>query len=68
MLHAGLEKDGFLDLANGRYKIRPALLENTTIEDLSQLTDELLGSLRSAYEQRQTAIRRLEENPLIAFG
>lgn len=56
-----LGRDGFLDLANGRYRIRAALLENTTYEDLTQLREELLASLRSAYEQRQTAIKRLEE-------
>jgi hypothetical protein len=56
-----LGKAGFLDLVDGRYRLRPSLLLNTTVEELVQLKDELMGSLRSAYEQRQTAIKRLEE-------
>ena len=56
-----LGKAGFLDLSNGRYKLRPSLLAGTTTEELEQLKDELLASLRSAYEQRQGAIKRLEE-------
>jgi hypothetical protein len=56
-----LGKAGFLDLSNGRYRLRPALLADTTAEELEQLKDELLASLRSAYEQRQGAIKRLEE-------
>ena len=56
-----LGRAGFLDLADGMYRLRPSLLVNTTCEELEQLRDELMGSLRSAYEQRQTAIKRLEE-------
>jgi hypothetical protein len=56
-----LGNTGFLDLVNGKYKLRPALLEGTTVEELEQLRDDLVASLRSAYEQRQNAIKRLEE-------
>jgi hypothetical protein len=56
-----LGKAGFLDLKNGKYGLRPALLIDTTAEELEQLKDELMASLRSAYEQRQGAIKRLEE-------
>jgi len=52
---------GFLDLAGGRYRLRSALLADTTVEEVDQLRQELLESLRSAYEQRQAAIKRLEE-------
>jgi hypothetical protein len=36
-------------------------LENTTLDELDQLQEELMRSLRSAYEQRQNAMKRLEE-------
>lgn len=51
---------GFLEFHNGKYRLRPALLEGLNVEDLEQLQVELLESLRSAYEQRQTAIKKLE--------
>lgn len=56
-----LGKAGFLDFANGKHKLRESLMSGTTIEELEQLRDELLASLRSAYEQRQAAIKKLEE-------
>jgi hypothetical protein len=56
----GLGERGFLDRSTGRYRLRSSLLEDTTLEELVQLRDELVGSLRSAYEQRQNAIKRLE--------
>ena len=56
-----LGRSGFLDFLDGKYRLRPSLLEGTTADELDQLKNELLGSLRSAYEQRQTAIKRLEE-------
>jgi hypothetical protein len=56
-----LGKAGFLDLTNGKYRLRPSLLVDITTEELDQLKDELVASLRSAYEQRQGAIKRLEE-------
>jgi hypothetical protein len=54
-------KAGFLDFINGRYRLRASMVDKTTTEDLIQLRNELLESLRSAFEQRQTAIRRLED-------
>ncbi len=55
-----LGKAGFLDLTNGKYRLRPSLLADATVEELERLKHELLVSLRSAYEQRQGAIKRLE--------
>jgi hypothetical protein len=52
---------GFVDFTNGSYCLRPSLMENTTVEELDRLLDEMIGSLRSAYEQRQNAMKRLEE-------
>jgi hypothetical protein len=52
---------GFLDLTNGKYRLRPSLLSGIPVEELEGLKDELLASLRSAYEQRQGAIKKLEE-------
>jgi len=57
----GLGERGFLDQSNGLYRLRPSLLADLTVEELDQLKEDLLGSLRSAYEQRQGAIKRLEE-------
>jgi len=57
----GLGERGYLDQQDGKYRLRPALLLGTTIEELDQLREELLESLRSAYEQRQGAIKQLEE-------
>jgi hypothetical protein len=56
-----LGKAGFLDFANGRYTIRPSLLVSITVDELDRLKEELFESLKSAYEQRQAAIKRLEE-------
>jgi len=56
-----LGRAGFLDLMNGKYRLRPSLMLGVTADELDQLRLELLASLRSAYEQRQTAIKRLEE-------
>jgi hypothetical protein len=60
-----LGKSGFVDIADGRYKLRPSLLERMSICEIEQLREELLASLRSAYEQRQTAMKRLEETCLL---
>jgi hypothetical protein len=57
----GLGERGFLERSSGRYGLRNSLLVGTTLEELDQLKGELLASLRSAFEQRQEAIRRLEE-------
>jgi hypothetical protein len=52
---------GFLEPWKDRYRIRQALLAGVAIEDLEQLHAELVESLRSAYEQRQAVIKKLEE-------
>lgn len=51
---------GFLEFFDGKYRLRPSLLTDASVNALETLRDELLESLRSAYEQRQTAIKRLE--------
>ncbi|MGH9607223.1 MAG: hypothetical protein ACRD3N_16165 [Terracidiphilus sp.] len=56
-----LGRMGFLDFTNGKYRLRPSLLIGTTVDELDRLRDELTGSLRSAYEQRQATIKKLEE-------
>jgi hypothetical protein len=52
---------GFLDLWGNRYKIRERLLSGVALADLEQLHDELVSSLRTAYEQRQAVIKKLEQ-------
>lgn len=52
---------GFLDLSGKRYKFRERLLSSVVVADLEQLHSELVGSLRTAYEQRQAVIKKLEE-------
>ena len=52
---------GFLDLEGERYKIRQGLLAGLSVEELDRLHDELVESLRSAFEQRQAAIKKLEQ-------
>lgn len=52
---------GFLEFSGDRYQIRAALLDGLGIDDLEQLRDELVASLRSAYEQRQAVIEKLEK-------
>lgn len=52
---------GFLEFSNGRYRLRQSLLQDLQIRDVELLRDELVESLRSAYEQRQTAIKQLEK-------
>jgi hypothetical protein len=56
-----LGQRGFLELSGKRYKVRQALLTGVSIPDLEQLRDELVESLRTAYEQRQAVIKRLED-------
>lgn len=56
-----LGKRGFLDFEGDRYKIRQGLLAGLSVEELDHLHDELVGSLRSAFEQRQAAIKKLEQ-------
>jgi hypothetical protein len=52
---------GFLEFSNGRYKIRRSLLVGVGLKDLELLHSEMVESLRSAYEQRQAAIKQLEK-------
>jgi hypothetical protein len=56
-----LGRRGFLEFSGERYRIRASLLDGIKLEDLERLHDELLGSLKSAYEQRQAVIERLEK-------
>jgi hypothetical protein len=56
-----LGKGGFLDFKDGRYILRKSLLDGITLGEIEQLREDLLASLRSAFEQRQGAIKRLEE-------
>lgn len=56
-----LGRRGFLELSGDRYYIRAALLDGFGLDELERLRDELVGSLRSAYEQRQAVIEKLEE-------
>jgi hypothetical protein len=56
-----LGQRGFLELERDRYKIREALLAGLSAEQLEHLHSELVESLRSAFEQRQAVIRKLEE-------
>src|SRR5258708_2710304 len=52
---------GFLQIVGEKYRIRDPLLVGVKVESLEELRDELIASLRSAYEQRQVVIRKLEE-------
>ena len=52
---------GFLEPWKGRYRIRQSLLAGVPVDELEGLHAELLESLRSAYEQRQAVIKKLEE-------
>ena len=63
-----LGKSGFLDLRDGRYWFRGSLASGCTLDELHGLRAELLDSLRSAYEERQAAIRRLEETCALPSG
>jgi hypothetical protein len=55
-----LGRRGFLELSEERYRIRAPLLDGIELDELERLRDDLLGSLKSAYEQRQAAIEKLE--------
>jgi hypothetical protein len=51
---------GFLEFSGGRYHIRQSLLVSTGIAEMELLHDQLVESLRSAYEERQAAMKELE--------
>ena len=59
---------GFLEINGTRYRFRAALVRNVTCEQLAALRNELAESLRSAFERRQTVIRRLEETVRLPRG
>lgn len=52
---------GFLELNGNRYRFRAALMTGVTPEQLETLRDELVQSLKTAFERRQAVIRQLEE-------
>jgi hypothetical protein len=56
-----LGSSGFLDLSDGKYRLRESLLIGISEGELSQLREDLIESLRSAREMRLAAIRKLEE-------
>jgi hypothetical protein len=56
-LHRGLAR--FLEESGSRYKIRDYLLSGIPIADIELLRDELVESLRTAYERRQAVIKKL---------
>lgn len=56
-----LGRRGFLEISEERYRIRARLLEGLGLDELQRLRDELLDSLKSAYEQRQMVIEKLEK-------
>ncbi len=56
-----LGRRGFLEFSDERYRIRAPLLDGVGLDELEGLRDELLNSLKSAYEQRQAAIEKLEK-------
>jgi hypothetical protein len=58
-LHRALAR--FLVSSANRYKIRDELLAGVQMSELAQLRQELLDSLRSAYEKRQAVITSLVE-------
>ncbi len=52
---------GFLELNGSKYRFRPALMIGVAPAQLESLRDELILSLKSAFERRQAVIRQLEE-------
>lgn len=56
-----LGPSGFLELKGKRYRFRNKLIANKTQSELELLQDELIASLRTAYEERQAVISRIEQ-------
>jgi len=56
-LHRGLAR--FLETSGVRYKIRSGLLSGVSAREIDSLREELIESLRTAYERRQAVIRTL---------
>lgn len=51
---------GFLELNDNKYQFRAALMNGVTADQLDALQNELVLSLKTAFEQRQAVIRQLE--------
>ncbi len=56
-----LGRRGFLELVGGRYRLRPTLTDGPSLAELERLHADLVASLKNAREQRETAIRRLQQ-------
>jgi hypothetical protein len=56
-----LGRRGFLELNEDRYRIRQGLFGGLTVDDLEHLHEELVDSLRSAFERRRAVMKKLEE-------
>jgi hypothetical protein len=56
-----LGRKGFLEVTGDRYRFRAPLMATADIGSLTALHDELIGSLKSAFEQRQLVIQKLEK-------
>jgi len=52
---------GFLELNGTRYRFRDARMQGISAENLDELCAELKQSLQTAFEQRQTVIKQLED-------
>lgn len=52
---------GFLEYVDKRYRFRSALMKGIDCKGLELLREELIESLRSAYEQRQAVISKIKE-------
>lgn len=51
---------GYLELNGNKYRFRSALMAGVTAPQLNDLRDELVLSLKTAFERRQAVIRQLE--------
>lgn len=51
---------GYLELNGSKYRFRSALMIDVTTRQLDELRDELILSLKTAFERRQAVIRQLE--------
>lgn len=60
-IHRRLGHRGFLELSGSKYRFRSALMTGVTAAQLDDLRDELVLSLKTAFERRQAVIRQLEQ-------
>jgi hypothetical protein len=58
-LHRALGR--FLETSRDHYRLREELVEGISIPELERLLNELLDSLRAAYEERQAVITKIKE-------